>query len=331
MISYWYLLPAFVAGGLVAALYFVRRRRRWQQKQRTQRIRKLPIGDDLFPIDVADFRAIVRMLTQQKAALLSQQYGKPLRFTAQDGEDLLLAEFFNYKPDGFYIEIGAFDGVTFSNSFFFEQIGWKGVLVEPLPGKYAACVANRPNSTVVHAALGKDADGKITIKEPIGALNGVPLGTYAYVRSSARHKNQVANIAERLQSHQVPFRTFESVMQQSGIEPQMEIDFISIDCEGMDFEILQSIDLTRWQPRLILVEHVRQPLLEYMRNNGYTPLLRVRANTIFGRNSADCVGISVEAYWRALGVHTTRRTPVAAQPVAVHGHQNGKARPSPIG
>ena len=57
----------------------------------------------------------------------------PLKFQSQWCEDILLYNLFKKKPTGFYIEIGAFDGVRLSNTYFFECIGWTGLLVEPQP------------------------------------------------------------------------------------------------------------------------------------------------------------------------------------------------------
>ena len=67
-------------------------------------------------------------------------------FKAQYGEDKILWRMFNERPWGFYIEVGAWNGVTLSNTYFLEQMGWTGILVEPLPELYEACVHERPRS-----------------------------------------------------------------------------------------------------------------------------------------------------------------------------------------
>src|SRR6185436_1324363 len=78
----------------------------------------------------------------------------PPLMPSQNGEDVLLWEFFERTRKGFYVDVGAYDGVGFSNTYFFEAIGWTGVLVEAAPELFARCVAARPYSVVVHAAAG---------------------------------------------------------------------------------------------------------------------------------------------------------------------------------
>ena len=128
---------AFVAGAGVAMV--VLRQRRQQRRPGPGRDRKRSTAyESVYPLPIPVFRSLVAHLAQQKAAT------RPGQFTAQDGEDVLLAELFGYKTDGFFIEIGAYDGLYLSNSYFFEQLGWRGLLVEPLPEKAAACRRNRP-------------------------------------------------------------------------------------------------------------------------------------------------------------------------------------------
>jgi hypothetical protein len=57
----------------------------------------------------------------------------PVDFSAQFGEDILLWDIFRGQNDGFFIEVGAYDGVELSVSYIFEALGWRGLLVEALP------------------------------------------------------------------------------------------------------------------------------------------------------------------------------------------------------
>ena len=53
-------------------------------------------------------------------------------YKAQFGEDRILWQVFRRRPSGYFIEVGAYDGVTLSNTYFLEQMGWCGLLVEPI-------------------------------------------------------------------------------------------------------------------------------------------------------------------------------------------------------
>lgn len=295
--------------GFGLAIWLARRRLRALRrrfKQTARRSEGLPGAHEILPIDVPQFRRIVGRLAAYRAEQLSARLQKPLRFTAQDGEDALLGAFFDYRPHGFYVEIGAFDGVELSNTYFFEQLGWTGVLIEPIPSRYEACVRNRPGSRVVHAALGLHASGTTQLTEVQGQANNQDLATFSYVAGAATPERKAELFGGVKVTHTVPFRSFEDVMGELAIAPTTPIDFISIDCEGMDFEIVQSIDLAKWRPRLLLLETIAPDVLDYLAARGYRPVLRIRANTIFGREAADAAAdaarLTPEQYWQALGV-----------------------------
>ncbi len=76
-------------------------------------------------------------------------------FKAQFGEDRILWQVFEHRPRGYFIEVGAYDGVTISNTYFLERMGWSGVLIEPIPEACQRAADERPRSRVIHAAASK--------------------------------------------------------------------------------------------------------------------------------------------------------------------------------
>lgn len=296
MIPWWLallLVMTAAPAGALGAYFWLRRKRQQAQHRRQPRPER---ANEIFPPKISEFRAMVRALGQYQAQKLHPRYGSKLRFTAQDGEDLLLAQFFGYKPTGYFIEIGAYDGLYLSNSYCFEQLGWRGLLVEPLPNQAAACKVNRPGSVVVQAALGSHA-GHVTLTELVGEA---AFETLSYVGNPAGAMSKAQRLNSQTRTHQVPLRTFEEVAQEAGLRPGQAIDFISIDCEGMDFEILQSIDLAKWQPHLLIIESNEQAVGDYLARHGYQAMLRIRANTIFSRVASDQEQLSAAGYWQAL-------------------------------
>src|SRR5207248_10404646 len=105
---------------------------------------------------------IVAARKESALATIREEARLPLMMPSQNGEDLLLWNFFGRKKRGFYVDVGAYDGVGFSNTYFFEAIGWSGVLVEAVPDLYRAAASARPHSRVVHAAAG-NGSGSITL------------------------------------------------------------------------------------------------------------------------------------------------------------------------
>ncbi len=79
------------------------------------------------------------LISLRKQLLLvetSKELHLPARLPSEDGEEIILYNFFGRKNTGFYLEIGAYNGVELSNTYFFEAIGWNGILIEPDPGLY---------------------------------------------------------------------------------------------------------------------------------------------------------------------------------------------------
>lgn len=76
-----------------------------------------------------------------------------LESVSQFGEDVLVLAYFQHKPEGFFVEVGANDPVKFSQTWLLEQHGWHGALIEPLAAKCERLRAARPRSRVVHAAV----------------------------------------------------------------------------------------------------------------------------------------------------------------------------------
>ena len=77
----------------------------------------------------------------------------PPRAPSQHGEELVIWEFFAGQRCGFFVEIGAYDGVTFSNTYLLEAAGWNGILVEANPRRFQECRKERPYSSCVQAAV----------------------------------------------------------------------------------------------------------------------------------------------------------------------------------
>ena len=73
---------------------------------------------------------------------------------SQLGQDLKVLKHYNNKYNGFFIEIGASDGIELSNTYLLEtQYGWKGICCEPIPNKFEKLVKNRPNALCCNKAL----------------------------------------------------------------------------------------------------------------------------------------------------------------------------------
>jgi FkbM family methyltransferase len=174
---------------------------------------------------------------------------------SQNGQDLFALLSNNFKRSGIFIEFGAYDGVIFSNTHLLEkQFGWTGILIDPIPSHYESMIQNR-NCKLIHGAITAKHQKSVLIEElPASDLS----------RFANKHK-----IFKKV--HEVKALTLQEVIDKN--LTSNEIDFLSIDIEGEDIEILKSLDLSRYKIKAICVEHNfregSDDIINYMSRNGY--------------------------------------------------------------
>jgi FkbM family methyltransferase len=200
----------------------------------------------------------------------------PLMMPSQNGEDVVLWEFFEGKRDGFYVEVGAYDGVGFSNTYFFEAVGWDGLLVEAVPSLHQAACQSRPNSRVVHAAAGRQAGTvRLTVVEGEGGV--------ATLSSATPDRQRIVREGGRMREIDVPLVRLDSLLE----DVRQPIDFVSIDVEGLELAVLEGFDLQRFAPRVLVVEDNAQGadprVPEYLGRHGYVERFRLEQNAFYTR------------------------------------------------
>jgi FkbM family methyltransferase len=154
-------------------------------------------------------------------------------------ENELKADFFGAARAGFFVEVGANQPQEGSQSWQFEQAGWNGVLVEPQPD-LAERLRRTRRAHVIAAACSSPANAGTTMTLHV-------LGPH----SSLRPELAVTGVVAEAEI-EVPVRTLDDILEQAGAPSP--IDFVSIDVEGHEVEVLSGFDLARWRPRLVLIE-----------------------------------------------------------------------------
>jgi FkbM family methyltransferase len=206
----------------------------------------------------------------------------PVEFRSEYGEDVWLWDFFGGKTEGFFIEVGAYDGYTNSTSYAFEAVGWTGLLIEPLPHRFAACQARRKASRVVHSALGASG-GPATID--FTAVQDDVWDLCSYALDRPQHRPELDQTPFGRTKVTVPLSTMNEQLQQMGLT--REIDFATLDVEGAEFELLQGFDLARWRPRVLLIEDLTQGkdarVQNYMKTQPYKMVGWLAINRIYLR------------------------------------------------
>jgi FkbM family methyltransferase len=178
----------------------------------------------------------------------------PLRYNgmmvsyAGSAEDVMLRRYFGDQAAGFYIDIGAHDPRIGSVTQHFFLSGWRGINIEPLPAFFQRLVAARQN----------DINLNVAISENAGTLDLIVDHTEPGLSTMTQElADEYARAGHNLERIQVPTRPLADIVREhcSG----RIVDFLKIDAEGHELEILRGIDLTLWRPRVILIEAGYKP------------------------------------------------------------------------
>ena len=168
-------------------------------------------------------------------------------YHSQNNETEIILNYFN-SYTGRLLDIGANDGITFSNSYDLIKIGWSGVLVEPSPKAFVLLQdLYKDNRKVQLLNLAISTEDKDCILFDSGShIKG---GSDVSIVSTLKEKELLRWKNVDFTQVTVPGKTYNN----SGINGGF--DFISIDCEGMDYEILEQIDLQMVNCSCICLEH----------------------------------------------------------------------------
>ncbi|MEI6621400.1 MAG: FkbM family methyltransferase [Actinomycetes bacterium] len=164
---------------------------------------------------------------------------------AQNGEDIRLMRAFNDQTDGFYVEIGGSDPKADSISRAFYDRGWHGIIVEPLPHQVAAFRSQRPRDTIVDAVC-SSRGGSVTFYSVAVAGDGTGLSTMD--RGIAdRHRELDRTVTER---------TVRALTCAQILEGIQHVDFMVIDVEGAEEDVIRSLFETDVRPSVLVIEAI---------------------------------------------------------------------------
>ena len=206
----------------------------------------------------------------------------PPSYYSQHGEDYLLWHFFDYRRDGYFVDIGAHDGISLSNTKSFEDNGWTGICVEPIPIVADACRKIRGHVVQAACVAGMEKSVSLRVDRP-----GLWAGIQTDEQAVARAYHERGSGEPDFQTIEVPaIRASELVSDQ-----HRAIDFISLDVEGTEIEVLKGLDLRRIRPRLLLVEaltdEARTSLDDYVNQFGYLRARSVSCNHLYVQTERD--------------------------------------------
>jgi FkbM family methyltransferase len=201
---------------------------------------------------------------------------------AQCGEDILLKNLLNYididKP--YYVDIGAHHPKYLSNTYLFYKNGSRGICVEPDPVLFKTIERRRSRDLCLNVGIGT------TDSEADFYVMSVPtLNTFSKQEAENYHNNSVFKIKQVIK---LPLISVNKLLENFS---EQTPDLISLDVEGLDFEILKSLDFDRHRPKLFCIETLSyddkqdevkaQEIIAYMEQNKYVVVADTWLNTIF--------------------------------------------------
>lgn len=233
------------------------------------------------------FRKIRRRLGNY-IGYVTGNYGSHASFSLE-GEDMVLRALLQARDRGFYVDVGAHHPRRFSNTFYFYRNGWRGLNLDPLPGTADLFRKARPHDRSLEIGVGLARDDIVYYMFEDAAYNTFDerikeSRVSAGLRLKGTKRIQVFPLAEVLSQH---------------LAVGQKIDFLSVDVEGFDLQVLQSNNWEKYRPDFVVVEilHVslaqaiHHPVSQMLKSVGYEMCSKCFNSCIY-RSASSCRGAS---------------------------------------
>ena len=159
-----------------------------------------------------------------------------------------LEQFFGRRGDGWFVEVGAFDGYSYSNSWGLAERGWRGVMLEPIPEYAERCRrahVRHPRVDVVEVAVSA-GDGELGLRVG-GAFTTASPDQAAELESQEWARGELTATEIRR-----PARTLDGVLREHGVPVGFEV--LVVDVEGHEAAVFSGFDVAAWRPQMMIVE-----------------------------------------------------------------------------
>jgi FkbM family methyltransferase len=197
---------------------------------------------------------------------------KNLKYKSNNNLDKKIESYLNFN-NGYFVELGANDGISQSNSYYFEKYrDWKGILIEPVPCNYLKCLKNRSKKTKVFCNACVSFDYKEKFVEIIYSnLMSTPLGLETDIGDE---ENWILQGKQHLKEDEDNFNFGAVANQLNNIlleaSAPKQIDFLSLDVEGAEIEVLKGINHNEYRFKFICIESKNlEKISNYLSMNNY--------------------------------------------------------------
>jgi len=188
---------------------------------------------------------------------------------AKSGMDLQLYQMLKQKSYGFYVDVGSHHPILTSNTFFFYLRGWGGVCIDPNPEFVNLYQEKRPKDIFLNIGISNSSEHEMNyykLKDELSERN-------SFSKEYIETNNLMDYVSEIIP---IKIKPLSKVFSEIKI-PDTGIDFLTVDCEGLDLEVLKSNDWNRYRPKIVIIETygvLKEDLnslsSKYMESVGYT-------------------------------------------------------------
>lgn len=183
---------------------------------------------------------------------------------AQLRQDLVVIGLVSAKRDGFFVEFGACDGVTLSNTYLLEDsFGWSGILAEPARVWHSTLMESRQCAVDFRCVAPISGQMLPFLEAETAELSTLSEFKYAdrHYRNGLEYEVETVSLNDLLLYHRAP----------------QGFDYLSVDTEGSELGILMEFDFDYWRPKVVTVEHnftsVKAEIEQLLDQNGYQQVL----------------------------------------------------------
>ena len=201
------------------------------------------------------------------------------KFFSQSGQDRILKNhFFKNKKKGFFVEIGAFDGIEGSNCLYFENnYAWNGIALEPSKTQFSKLKKNRKCSVLNLAISSSEKEVEFyDVHEGLAQMSGI--NDINYSSKDIVEKD----IKSKIKKYKLKTTTFDKIIPSDEV-----IDYLSIDIEGGEMEVLKSIDFKKYTIKVISVENNNPDNIDFnyfFKEKNFSFFDRIGVDEIFFNN-----------------------------------------------
>lgn len=201
-------------------------------------------------------------------------------YISQLGQDKFIDNFFNSQEGLTFLDIGAHDGITISNTYFLEKERyWTGICVEAQPLEFNKLKANR-KCKCINVAV-SNFEGEIDFTYIEGYANMLSGISKNYNKEHLeRILGEVNHYGGKINTITVPVKKAQTILEENDL---FIIDFCSIDTEGSEFDIIKSIDFNKTQIKVFIIEnnYKETDIQKYLHTKGYILHSKLEWDDIF--------------------------------------------------